>query len=150
MDQQANASLYLHKRQSYLMEFHWWYLLVGFFIFIIFAKGKGGVVVNRVTANLEILDKRFAESRLEAQYSVFKKGSPDHIDIEVENLPVEAGEELEFQLNRKILAKVRVKRNREAEFDHWSDEETVFPVIVEGDELVIRYQNKEVLKGIFQ
>jgi hypothetical protein len=43
-----------------------------------------------------------------------------------------------------------VKSNKEAEFDHWSDEDVDFPVIKEGDELVIRYQGIDALKGTFQ
>ncbi len=121
------------------MEFHWWYIFIGLiFFFIFFGKGKGGVVVKRLTANMEILDQRFDECRPEAEYSTFKEGSPDHIDIEIEQLPIQVGEELEFQLNRKTLANVKVERDKEAEFDQWSDE------------LVIKYQGVDVLKGTFQ
>ena len=132
------------------MEFHWWYLLVGFVLaFVVFGKGKGGVVVKRFTANLEILDQQFEGCRPEAKYSIFKEGKPDHIEIELEGLTIAVGEELEFQLNGKTLAKVNVEPDKEAEFDHWSDEDVYFPPIREGDELVIKYQNVEVLKGTF-
>ena len=136
---------------DYFLEFHWWYIVVGIiFFFIIFGKGKGGAVVKRVTANMEILDQRFEGCVPEAKYSTFKEGSPDHIEIEVERLSIQAGEELEFQLNGKTLAKVKVERDKEAEFDHWSDEGVDFPVIKEGDKLVIKYQNVDVLKGTFK
>ena len=136
---------------DYFMEFHWWYLLVGFILFFfISGKGKGGFVVKSFTANMEILDQRFKGCQPEARYSIFKEGSPDRIEIEVEQLSIQVGEELEFQLNGKTLAKVRVKRNKEAEFDHWSDEDVYFPAIKENDAIVIKYQNIEVLRGIFQ
>lgn len=136
---------------EYFMEFHWWYLLVGFMLyFFMSGKGKGGIVVKRFTANMEILDQRFEGCQPEASYSIFKEGSPDHIEIEVEQLSIQIGEELEFQLNGKTLTKVKVKRNLEAEFDHWSDEGVYFPAIKEDDEIVIKYQNIEVLRGIFQ
>lgn len=134
---------------DYFMEFHWWYLVVGFiFLFVVFGKGKGGVVKKRVAASLEILDDRFAECPNEAKYSTFKEGSPDHIEIKVKDLPLPDGDILEFQVNNKALAIVEVKRNK-AEFDYWSDEEVGFPVIIEGDELVIKYQGIAVLKGTF-
>lgn len=134
---------------DYFLEFHWWYLLVGFFLFIFFGKGKGGGVVKRFSAKMEILDKRFEECRPEVTYAIFKEGSPDHIEIELENLFLEVDEELEFHINGKLLAIVKVKRDREAEFDHWSDEGVDFPVIKGGEELVVKYQNIDVLKGIF-
>ena len=136
---------------DYFMQFHWWYILVGIIIlFIVFGKGKGGIVVKRVTANMEILDPRFEGCIPECKYSIFKEGSPDHIEIEVEKLSIQVGEELEFQLNGKTIAKVKVECDKEAEFDHWSDENVDFPVIKEGDELVIKYQDVDVLKGTFQ
>lgn len=134
---------------EYFMQFHWWYILAGFVLcFIVFGKGKGGLVVKRVTAKLEILDQRFAKCPAEAKYSTFKEGSPDHIEIKIKELPAFVGEELEFQINEEKLAMVRVGRNK-AEFDYWSDEGVGFPVIKEGDELVIKYQGVVVLKGIF-
>ena len=44
----------------------------------------------------------------EKKYSIFKEGSPDQ--IEVQKILIEVGEELEFQLNRETLSKVRVDR----------------------------------------
>lgn len=134
---------------DYFLEFHWWYILVGFFLLILFNKGKGGVVVKRFTANMKILDQRFIECLPEATYSVFKKGKPEKIDIEIENLFLQTGEELEFLINGKVLSHVKVKSNKEAEFEHWSDEGVDFPKIHEGDELVIKYQGIDVLKGTF-
>lgn len=132
------------------MEFHWWYIIVGGMALIVFlGKSKGGIVVKRFSANLEILDERFRGCRPEADYSIFKQGEPDHIDIEIDNLPLHKGEELEFYINGNTLAKAVVKRNNEAEFDHWGDENVDFPVIKEGDELIVKYQNKDVLKGVF-
>ena len=136
---------------DYFMQFHWWYIPVGFVVcFIVFGKGKGGFVVTRLTANMEILDQRFTGCRPEAKYSTFKEGRPDHIEIEVDRLSLPAGEELAIEINGETLAKVKVKSNKEAEFDHWSDEDVDFPVIKEGDELVIRYQGADALKGTFQ
>lgn len=126
------------------------YIYWSYFFFIFFGKRKGGVVVKRLTANMEILDQRFDGYRPEAEYSTFKEGRPDHIDIEIEQLPIQAGEELEFQLEGKTLANVKVQRDKEAGFDHWSDEDIDFPAIKEGDELVIKYQGVDVLKGTFQ
>ena len=135
---------------DYFMEFHWWYLIVGFILlFIIFGKSKGGVVVNRVTASLETLDTRFAGCPTEAKYSTFKEGSPDHIEIKVKELPVPAGDQLEFLINQKTLAMVQVKHKKKAEFDCWSDENVDFPVIKKGDELLIKYQGVDVFRGTF-
>lgn len=136
---------------DYFMEFHWWYLIIGIVVlFLFFGKSKGGVVVKRLTANMHILDERFQGCEPEADYSIFKEGKPDHIDIEIERLTIPVGEELELQLNGKTFAKFVVKRNNEAEFDYWSGEGVKFPKINEGDELVIRYKNVDVLKGVFQ
>jgi len=134
---------------DYFLEFHWWYLLVVFFLFIFFGKGKGGVVVKRFTAKMEIFDQRFEECRPEVTYTIFKKGNPDHIEIELENLFLEVDEELKFHINGKLLAIVKVEQDREAEFDHWSDDGVNFPVIKGGEELVVKYQNIDVLKGTF-
>lgn len=133
------------------MQFHWWYILIGIvLLFLIFGKGKGGVVVKRVRAKFEVLDPRFQDCRPEADYCIFKPGKPEHIDIEIENLSIPVGEELAFFINGASLACVTVKRNKEAEFDHWSDEDLSFPVIIEGDELLVKYQGNDVLKGIFR
>ena len=132
-------------------QFHWWYIpIILFVLFIMFGKGsKGGMVVKRFIADLKILDLRFKKCRPEAEYIIFKEGSPDKIDIEIENLFLDVGEELELFLNGSSLATITVKRDKEAEFEHWSDEMD-FPVIKEGDELVIKYQNAEVIKGTFR
>lgn len=135
---------------DYFMEFHWWYLPVGFvLVFMFFGKGKGGIVVKRVTANLEPLDQRFAQCPTEAKYSTFKEGSPDHIEIKIKELPVSAGDQLEFLINNKTLAMVQVKSKKKAEFDYWRDENVDFPVIKEGDELLIKSQGADVFKGTF-
>jgi hypothetical protein len=135
---------------DYFMKFHWWYLPVGFvLVFMFFGKGKGGIVVKRVTANLEPLDQRFAECTTEAKYSTFKEGSPDHIEIKIKELPVSAGDQLEFLINNKTLAMVQVKSKKKAEFDYWRDENVDFPVIKEGDELLIKSQGADVFKGTF-
>ena len=136
---------------EYFEEFHWWYVLIGIvLLFLFFGKSKGGMVKKRVTADLAVLDERFAACITEADYSIFKEGSPDHIEIEVEQLPIEAGEELAFELNGETLALVTVNRKQEAEFDHWSDEGIDFPVVKEGDVLVIKYQGVDVFKGAFR
>lgn len=106
--------------------------------------------MERYIADMEILDECFKGCRPEASYSIFKEGKPHHIDIEIENLALPTGEELDFRLNGETLAKVEVEKDKEAEFDYWSDEGVKFPVIKEGDELVIRYENTDVLKGVFK
>ncbi|MEN1727478.1 MAG: hypothetical protein AAGJ52_03470 [Pseudomonadota bacterium] len=132
-------------------EFHWWYVPLGLLaLFLLFGKKKGGVVVERLEADFDILDDRFADSRPEADYCTFKAGTPDHIDIELENLPVPVGETVELLLNGSPLATVPVKRNREAEFDHWSDEAVDFPKVKVADELTVRYQGASVMKGVFR
>ena len=136
---------------NYFLEFHWWYLVVVFVgFFWIFGSKKGGVVTTRYTATLEVKDGRFEQCRSEADYTMFKPGRPHHIDIEIDALPLDAGEEIEFELNGSVLAKVRVKSNREAEFDHWSDGDVSFPQIQEGDVLVVKHQGLEILRGTFQ
>ena len=133
------------------MGFSWWYVVGGLLaVFVLFGKKRGGVVVKRYTAKLEVLDPQFEECRPEAEYKTFKEGSPDHIEIELENLTVPVGAQLELVLNGESFATIEVDRRREAEFDHWSDEEVHFPKIVEGDELVVRYEGAEVLRGTFR
>ena len=44
---------------------------------------------------------------------------------------------------------VQVKSKKKAEFDYWRDENVDFPVIKEGDELLIKSQGADVFKGIF-
>lgn len=136
---------------EYFLQFHWWYILVGIVLFFIFfGKKKGGIVSTRLIAELEVLDERFKGCKPEADYTTFKNDGPDHIDIEIERLSLNEGEEVEFLINGTLLAKVKVKRNNEAEFDHWADEDIDFPVIHENDELIVIYDNIEVLKGSFQ
>ena len=79
----------------------------------------------------------------------FKEGKPHKIEIEVENLPLQAGEFLDFYINRKLLSRVEVKHDLEAEFEHWTDEGVDFPQINAGDKLDIVYQNRVVLSGVF-
>ena len=135
---------------DYFMEFHWWYIVVGlFFCLILFGKVRGGVVTKRFTAKMKILDPRFAGCLPKATYSIFKEGSPDHIEIEIKKLAIPVGEELAFWLNGTMLAQVTVERNQKAEFDHWSNEGVHFPAIGAGDELVVKYENIDVLKGTF-
>lgn len=135
---------------DYFLTFHWWYIPVAFIvIFLVFGKRKGGVVLSRVTAYLEVLDQRFADCRYEAKYSTFKEGTPDHIEIELKDLTIPVGDEVEFLINGKTLAMAEVKQSKKAEFDYWSDEGVEFPKIREGDELVIKYQSVEILKGRF-
>lgn len=136
---------------DYFLQFHWWYVPIAIILlFAITGKSKGGVVVKRFTADMQILDERFQGCDPDADYSIFKEGKPDHIDIEIERLTIPVGDELEFYINGELLAKVNVKRNREAEFDHWSDEDVVFPKVKDGDELIVRYQGIDALKGIFK
>ncbi len=133
------------------MEFHWWYILVGIILFFLFfGKKKGGVVTTRLIADMQVLDSRFESCKPKANYTTFKNDGPDHIDIEIERLSLSENQELEFLINGNLLAKVKVKRNKEAEFDHWADEDIHFPVIHEGDELIVIYDNTEILKGIFR
>ena len=119
--------------------------------FVVFGKGggRGGVVVSRVTADLRPIDPEFKRCRPEAKYSTFQEGKPHKIDIEIENLPLQPGEVLSFYINRQLLANVEVERDREAEFEHWSDGDVPFPQINAGDQLDVVYQNKAVMSGIF-
>lgn len=115
-----------------------------------FGESKGGSVVKRFTADLLILDARFENCRPEADYTIFKEGKPVKLEIEVEALSIPEGDELEFCINGKLLAKVLVDKSKEAEFEHYSDEGVSFPEISAGDEVVIRYQNVDVLRGTFE
>ncbi len=133
---------------EYFMQFHWWYVLVIIVLWFMFT-GKGGIVVKAYEANLVILDSRFEGCVPEASYSIFKKGQPDKIDIEVDKLSLPKGEELELLLNGVSFATMKVEADHEADFEHWSDENISFPKIQEGDELVIKYQGTPVLKGTF-
>ena len=135
---------------DYFFEFHWWYILIGVLFVIAFGKGKGGFVVKRFTADLELLDDRFKACRTEASYAIFKEGSPDHIEIEIENLFLCAGEVLEIFLDGKFLATATVEKDKEAEFDHWSDEGVSFPEIKGGEHLVIKYKGTPIFQGTFQ
>jgi len=136
---------------DYFLEFHWWYVLLGLVVFVLlFGKSKGGVVVKRYSAYLEVLDERFTGCTQEAKYLVFKPGKPEKIEIEVEKLPLDVGEMLEFQINGKHLANVLVEKDKEAEFEHYSDEGVSFPKIKAGDEVTIKYQGKNIIQGEFQ
>lgn len=135
---------------DYFGEFHWWYLAAGLLLFLLFGKGKGGVVVKRFTADLSVLDERFSACRTEASYAIFKEGSPHHIEIEIENLFLAVDEVLEFFLDGDLLAAVKVEKDKEAEFDHWSDEGVSFPEIKGGEHLVIKYKELAVFEGTFR
>ena len=131
--------------------YHWIAIVIGVVLFLkLFGKSKGGAIVSRVTADLKVLSPQFQSCRPEAKYLTFKEGKPNKIDIEIENLPLQPGEVLDFYINRKLLSRVEVKRDLEAEFEHWSDEGVDFPHINPGDQLDIAYQNTLVLSGVFQ
>lgn len=135
---------------DYFLQFHWWYLLVAVVLFfVIFGKKKGGVVATRVSAELEALDDRFQDCRRKADYITFTNDSPDHLDIEIKQLPLKEKETLEFLINGKLLAEVPVRPNFKARFDHWADEDIDFPAVKSGDELIVVYDNAEVFKGTF-
>ena len=133
---------------EYFAEFHWWYVIVGLVVLMMF-NGKGGFVVKGYTAKLTILDDRFKDCVPTASYSIFKEGQPDKIDVDIEELSLPVGDTMELLLNGKRFASIEVERDREAEFEYWSDEGKEFPVIKEGDELIVQYQGTEVLKGCF-
>jgi hypothetical protein len=135
---------------DYFLEFHWWYLLIGFLVFTFIRKGKGGIVVQRYTAQFDVIDPRFQQCLPEANYAIFKEGSPDRIDIEIDKLPLASGETVEFHINGLMLVKVKVSRGKEAEFDHWGDEGVDFPIIKGGEVLDVKYLGETVLKGVFQ
>lgn len=136
---------------DYFLQFHWWYIPIGVIgFFLVFGKGKGGLVVKSFTAKMQILDDRFQGCDPEAEYVIFKEGKPVKLEIEIERLTIPVGDELEFHINGNLLATVLVEQDGEAEFDHYSDEGVAFPAIDAGDELVVRYQNVDVLKGTFE
>ena len=54
------------------------------------------MVVKRYSADLDVLDERFTDCVKEAEYLIFKPGKPDKIEIEIEKLPLDEGEVLEF------------------------------------------------------
>lgn len=135
---------------DYFLEFHWWYIGAGLALFLFLGKGKGGFVEKRFTADLEVLDPRFGACRTQATYAIFKEGTPDHIEIEVEDLFLAVGEYLEIYLDDTLLSKIKVKKDKEAEFDHWSDEKISFPRISGGEHIVIKYQNSAVFAGVFE
>jgi len=136
---------------DYFLQFHWWYVPLGVvLLFLFFGKSKGGIVVKRFSANMQILDDRFQSCDPKADYSIFKKGKPDHIDIEIQRLTIPVGDELELYLNGEHFATVAVKPNKEVEFDPWGDEGVAFPKVDDGDELVVKYQGDDALKGTFK
>lgn len=134
---------------DYFFEFHWWYILIAFIFFLAFS-GKGGIVVTRLTARLKILDDRFIGCLPEADYCIFKEGEPHKFEIEIEDLAIPVGEELEFQINGETLAFVKVTSKNKAKFEQWSDGNVKFPIIKKGDEIDIKYEGEVVLKGTFQ
>ena len=137
---------------EFVEQYRWVFIAIGvvFFFILLFKGGKGGRVVTRVTADLQVLDPRFQACVTEAKYVTFKEGQPDKIEIEIEDLPLQPGEVLDFYINRQLLSRVEVKRSLEAEFEHWSDEDVAFPIVNTGDQLDIVYQNRPIMSGIFQ
>lgn len=137
---------------EFVKQYPWIFIVIGalFFLKFLIKRGKGGSVVTRVTADLQVLDPQFQACETEAKYITFKEGQPDKIDIEIEDLPLQAGEVLDFYINRQLLSRVEVKRNLEAEFEHWSDEDVALPIINAGDQLDIVYQNRPIMSGVCQ
>ncbi len=137
---------------EFVKQYPWIFVAIGAVVFLRFLikNGKGGRVVTRVTANLQVHDPRFQACETEAKYVTFKEGQPDKIEIEIEDLPLQPGEVLDFYINRQPLSRVEVKRNLEAEFEHWSDGDVPFPQIKAGDQLDIAYQNRVIMSGVFQ
>lgn len=132
-----------------LLEFNWWYILIAVIIFAIVKRGKGGVVTKRYEAKLVAVEPSFQGCKTEATYAVFKEGRPDHINIEIDNLPIAAGEEVELLMDGQRFARVKVNRRSSIDFDHWSDETTSFPVVSGGEDLCVRFQGSDLFKGTF-
>ena len=135
---------------EYFQQFQWWYIPLGILaLFLMFGKSKGGIVVTRVSANLQPLDGCYSSCRSKARYSTFKPGEPDSIDIRVDGLTLEPGTELALELNNKSFATVNVRKKGDIKFDHWSDEGIDFPKIRAGDKLEIIYQGTPIFAGTF-
>jgi len=112
--------------------------------------GKGGLVKKQYIADLEIMDERFSGCISKASYSIFKEGKPEKVRIKLEELTIPIDDQLELYLNDKNLAKIQVNKNKKAKYRIWSDEDSQFPEINAGDELTVKYEGKEVLKGFFE
>ena len=113
-------------------------------------SSRGGRVITRFTADFKILDPRFEGCRPEADYCIFKEGKPHKIEIEVERLPLEVGDVLDFYINRELLGRVSIDRKHEAEFEHWSDGNVQFPQIKAGDTVEIFHHETPIISGVFR
>jgi len=137
---------------EYLLEFHWWYILIAIVIFFIFfGESKGGVVTHRFSADFSAIDDRFSKCIGYSSRSFFKNMKDESFKVEIDKIPLEKGEELEIYINDVFFRLSKVKGNREIEFDIWLDDkkEEEFPKVMPNDKITVFYNKTPILEGVY-
>jgi hypothetical protein len=67
-------------------------------LWCVITKGKGGFVAKSLRADLEVLDDRFLSCKPYAERVWFKNGRDQKFELKIENLDLEAGAQLDVEL----------------------------------------------------
>ncbi|MDY7026368.1 MAG: hypothetical protein SVC26_08540 [Pseudomonadota bacterium] len=131
---------------------HFWFygviaVLAGFFFL---GKRSNSSITEKLVAEFEVKNPQFKLSGFRARYVKFGDESPDRIDVELSQLPLDVAEILDLQVNGQAMVSLRVKPNHQAEFDYWRDENVGFPVLNANDALDILYRGEVIASGVFQ
>jgi hypothetical protein len=137
------------ETMEYFSGVQWWYLVIPAIALLVILIGKIGKVSRQYEVELVATDPRFQSCISEIRLSFFEKNREARLEIDLRDLQVPVGESLAILHHGTLLANIPVAFEGEAEYEQWGNADTPLPDIRPGDELVIAYQGKAVLKGKF-
>lgn len=131
----------------YFLEFHWWYCIVGF-ILLMLLTGRGGSVSKRIITPLDVVDEKFAGARGHVELTLFKNGKDRKLEVEIDFIDLNKGEELEVFINQQLYRIARVESDKEADVDHWKGDDDYIE-IKPGDLVEVKYRDVLIMHAIF-
>lgn len=127
----------------------WGYLVIPVIVLLVILAGRMHKVSRQYAVELVAADPRFQSCTSRVRLSFFEKSRETHLEIDIRDHGLAVGDNLDILLNGNLLACIRIAFEDEAEYDTWGNADEPLPDIRPGDELVIAYQGRPVLKGKF-
>ena len=134
---------------EYFSGLQWGYLIIPVIVLLVILAGKMHKVSRQYTVELRAVDPRFQSCSTSIRLTFFEKTREQHLEIDIRDHDLPVGDNLDILLNGNLLARIRIAFEDEAEYDTWGNADEPLPDIRPGDELVIAYQGRPVLKGKF-
>ena len=136
---------------DYFSSFQWWYLGIPVIalVLVLALKGSRSRISKQYEVELLVMDPRFNSCTPEVRLAFFEKSREQHLEIDIQDLDVPVGDSLDILVNNDPLASIRIAFHDEVEYDQWGNADNPLPDIRPGDELVIAYQGRPVMKGKF-